>query len=244
MLTDDPTKRQKLYLDGKPQRDAVVKELAKHWPNHPPIFFGVTYRQTLISMRKAKEAFLYTDHAYFGRGYEHGNFRICYGDLHNRDWRARPPDRRERWKLQYKPWREKGDHIVVVDPSWSWRGVSGDDATWGELTVNNLKRHTKRKIFHLQKKGGFLDHLRGAWAVVVHSSVAGVEAVMAGVPVFCTELCPASPVGLHVKLAERIEDPWLPTEDERDRWLNSLCYANWNIKEFPLVRAALDPGSN
>jgi len=244
VLNDNPNERRKLYLDGKPQRDAVVKELAKHWKDHPPIFFGVTYRETLISMKNKGEKFIYIDHAYFGRGYEKGNFRICLGDLHNRDWRERPSDRRERWKLSYKPWRTGGEHIVVVDPSWSWRGMTGADPGWGERTVEKMKHYTKRKIFHLQKKGGFPELLHRAWAVVVHSSVAGVEAAIAGIPVFCTDLCPANPVGLPVKAIDRIEDPWLPTNEERERGRNSLCYANWNVKEFHLVRDALDPGCN
>lgn len=230
--------RRRIYLDGKPQRDEALKALAKVWPDHPPLFFGVSFENTLKSFIRNNEPFIYVDHAYFKRGYQFGNFRVCYKNLHHTTWVERPDDRRLMWCKEFHPWRKEGSHIVVVPPTDSWDRVVGFQKQWGNRMCETIAKYSKRPIIHLTKKGGFSDAMRKAHAVVVHCSVAGLEAAVSGVPVFCEDLCPASPVGLRPTELHRIEDPWLPTDEERKKWLNSICYATWNIKEFHKIPGA------
>jgi hypothetical protein len=240
-MDDTPSyPRRRIYLDGKPQRDAVLKALAGVWKDHPPLFFGVSYEKTLRDFISKRDPFVFIDHAYFKRGYNFGNFRVCVNSFHHNHWVERPDDRREKWCPTLNDWRKDGQHIVVVPPAETWSRVLQLDKSWGERVCRDLAQITRRPVIHLSKKGGFGDALRKAWAVVVHCSVAGMEAAIAGVPVFCEKLCPASPVGLPMTELSRINDPWLPTDDERKRWLNSLCYSTWNVKEFHQIPGAYE----
>ncbi len=195
------------------------------------MFFGVQYPQTQKAMLRDKEPFLFVDHAYFNRGYQLGNFRVCQNAFHKVEWEPRPADRR-RIAPKLDPWKKDGGHIVVVPPADSWKKII-DFGDWTQRVCSTLKRHTQRKVIVLEKKGGFLDAMKRSWAVVVNCSVAGVEAAIAGYPVFCEPLCPAYPVACNDY--SKIETPLYP---DREEWLNSLCYAQWNVKEFGEVRRA------
>jgi hypothetical protein len=75
--------------------------------------------------------------------------------------------------------------------------------------------------------------LRGAWATVSHHSNAGIDGICLGIPAFCAEgVC--SPVG-NLELT-RIEDPHMPSDEERRQWLSDIAYCQWN-------RAEMDSGA-
>ena len=59
------------------------------------------------------------------------------------------------------------------------------------------------------------------------ASVAGVEAAVAGVPVFATQRCPTWPITAGP--IEAIETPVLA---DRGPWLRSLGYACWHMDEL------------
>jgi hypothetical protein len=70
--------------------------------------------------------------------------------------------------------------------------------------------------------------LVGAWALVTHSSNAAVEALLEGVPVFCTAPCAAYRMGRPDVAA--IEAPALP--DDREQWAWNLARAQWTLAEM------------
>ena len=61
--------------------------------------------------------------------------------------------------------------------------------------------------------------------LVTHSSTAAVEAVIAGVPVFCEPTCAAAPVG---RTDLDIENPVRP---EREAWLAALAWRQFSRDE-------------
>lgn len=71
------------------------------------------------------------------------------------------------------------------------------------------------------------EDLKGAHALVTYMSNTSVEALLAGVPVFCTGPCAAASMGLH-DLAQ-IEAPYYP--DDRQRWFELLAENQWTLKE-------------
>lgn len=102
-----------------------------------------------------------------------------------------------------------------------------DDAKWNHRIIDQLCALTDREIYIKDhKSNGMSDALKDCWAVVTHSSVAGVEAALAGIPVICPDTCPAYPVGNQV---ERIESPIMP---DRDKWVNTLTYSQFNLDEL------------
>ena len=84
--------------------------------------------------------------------------------------------------------------------------LNSDANIWLRDTLAILKEHTDRPIRCRVKmsykeavaRGGvpLSEDLKGAWALVTHSSNAAVEALLAGVPTFCTDPCAAWRMGL------------------------------------------------
>ena len=130
-----------------------------------------------------------------------------------------------------KPWRERGDHIVICPQSVEFMGCMGGWAgDWlAEVTVM-LRKHTDRPL-RVRRKGEsrpLADDLRGAWALVTHMSCAAVEALVAGVPVFCTGRCSAQWMGTS-DLA-MIESPIYP--ERRQEWAELLAANQWTLSEL------------
>jgi hypothetical protein len=155
-------------------------------------------------------------------------------------WHINTPQMREiynvpndRWKSlrldgELKPWRKSGRHIVVIDtlPDY-WLLFS--DLTWVRNTVALLREFTDRPIIVRDKesKVPLYEEIKGAHCVVSHGSIAAVEAVVMGCPVFVAPMSAAALVGKTV-LAD-IENPIYP---ERQPWLNSLAYCQFNEREL------------
>ena len=109
-------------------------------------------------------------------------------------------------------------------------GFSADE--WTLQTVRKLQEATDRPIRVRRKAAAkttpLAADLAGCWALVAHSTNAAVEALVAGVPVFCTAPCAARAMG-RADLSE-IEDPLLP--DDRERWLRVLAANQWTLDEM------------
>ena len=139
----------------------------------------------------------------------------------------------DRWKFlkleqSVKPWNDKGRHIVVADtlPDY-WNLFS--DPLWTKRTVEQLKTLTDRPIIVRDKesKVPLYDELKDAHCLVAHGSIAAVESVVMGCPVFVDRASAAALVG-ETDLT-KIETPVYP---ERQRWLNSLAYCQFNETEL------------
>lgn len=141
-----------------------------------------------------------------------------------------PDDRWKALKLQneIRPWRKGGWHIVVADtlPDY-WNLFS--DPQWTQRTVQLLKQHTDRPIIVRDKesKVPLYEQLKDAHCLVAHGSIAAVEAVVMGCPVFVADISAAKLVGQTD--FTQIENPIYP---ERQPWLNALAYSQFNEREL------------
>lgn len=151
-------------------------------------------------------------------------------------------------RLDFKPWRTMGNHILVClqrDGGWSMKGT--DMAAWADSTVRRLRELTHRPIVirpHPSHPVDFTELLRlprvtkstnknlqqdlfNAWAAVFYNSSSSVAAALAGVPLFAEDPdCVAWAVANH-DLA-KINEPEMP---ERNQWLYDLSSAHWNDGE-------------
>ncbi len=139
----------------------------------------------------------------------------------------------DRWKFlklekSLKPWNRGGDYIVIADtlPDY-WNLFS--DAEWCSRTALELRKHTDRRIVirHKESKVPLGDELKNAHCLVAHGSIAAVESVVMGCPVFVDEMSAASLVG--ETNFSKIETPLYP---DRERWLHSLAYCQYNESEL------------
>jgi len=193
------------------------------------IFCGMFDHQRLRDAIAAKRDFLYFDNPYFDRENKSTRFRLIVGASHLTHILPEQPGREQPLLPALKPWREgrRRWRIVVIPPSPTQLQVYGC-TSWLQQTLARIKMATNREVWvKEQKYASFPEAIADAWAVVTFASVAGVEAAVAGVPVFATERCPAWPITAGT--LEEIESPRRP---ERREWLRSLGYACWHMNEL------------
>jgi len=213
---------------------------------------------TLRRAQQCGRTWYYGDNGYFRAGKKEGcYFRITRNDLQHDGsgelprphWQAR--ERWERLGLTIQPWRADGGHILICPPARLFGATFGFSADkWLHMTLKTLGKYTKRELrvrakvkfddtlpYSLVDRKGrpeapvptnFTDDLAGAWALVTHSSNVAVEALLAGVPVFCTDRCGASAMAsndLH-----QIENPRM--DGNRLKWASVLANNQWTLAEM------------
>jgi hypothetical protein len=167
--------------------------------------------------------------------------------------------------LALKPWKESGSNIVIAaqrSDSEQWH-AQPDAATWVADTVKQVQARSNRPIILRthprqrvvpppgctyqvpQKLANSYDDfdfdqcLHDAWAVINWNSGPGVQAAIAGVPVFVGASSLAAPVG-NLDLSQ-IEKPGRP---DRANWLVDIAHTEWTVEEiatgYPIKR--LMPG--
>lgn len=158
--------------------------------------------------------------------------------------------------LEIKPYRQSGDHILIVGQNPGDASLRGLDIfEWMREVVEISRRHSSRPIVvrphpvtpqpmlrqytNLFASLGSVSvdfhptdtiqaALKGAWVTVTYSSSATVDSLIEGVP--CISLSSANiawPVSDHT--LEKIERP---TIFAREQWLNDLAYAQWSPGEM------------
>ena len=169
--------------------------------------------------------------------------------------RGVPSDRWAALKIDEKPWRETGRHILLLGSSRGRGRHSIDIGSWYAAVIASIRQRTKREIVfrfnpragkrrgaresilqHVGKPAKFSfsrnprleDDLQDAWAAVTWSSNAAAAAIIFGIPVFAGDkLCIAWDVANHDLAA--IREPTMP---DRTNWLRELAYAQWNCREI------------
>jgi hypothetical protein len=197
---------------------------------------------TLTQARAEGRPWVYVDRGYLrasqGADYS-GYFRVtrCAFQHDGRgDFSA------DRWRnlcLKLAPWRH-GNHILVCPPGdvflAAFAGMTQKE--WLAQTLAKLEANTDRRIQIRYKPTpgiagpSLQDDLQDCHALVTFMSNTAVEAVMAGVPVFCTGRCAASTVG-RSNLA-LIDYPAYP---ERAGWLAALAANQWTLDELRAGKA-------
>lgn len=144
-----------------------------------------------------------------------------------------------RWReqgIQVKPWREGGEHILLL----AQRGIGtppvASPRDWPERTERRLRKLTDRPIKvrgHPGNQGPVIpleSDLAGAWCAVTWASSAGIRAICAGVPVFSDfEQWIGAPAVLQ--RFEQIEEP-LCDDSAREDMLGLLSWAQWTVSEI------------
>ena len=149
-------------------------------------------------------------------------------DVPDDRWRALKLDERCEVGNQLSPWNRSGKHIVIADtlPDY-WKLFS--DPNWTKRAVERLKAITKRPIIVRDKesKRPLREELANAHCLVAHGSIAAVESVVMGCPVFVEPISAAALVG-STDLSQ-VETPVYP---ERMPWLRSLAYCQFTEDEL------------
>ena len=189
---------------------------------------GIGKRKTMHKCLNDKRDFYYIDTGYFGNGKSKMYHRVTKNNLQYAGplWNDCPDNR---WKaigeqiLPYQPGRK----ILVCPPSQKAMMYWGLDLeTWLTQTLDEIRRVSGRPVEVRNKPARrerlTTDSLAAALAKDVHcvvtfNSVAAVESLMMGKPVFTMGPNAASP--LSNTDIEKIDEPFIPTVDQ----VRSLC---------------------
>jgi hypothetical protein len=188
------------------------------------------------TLRKAQtkgRTWYYADNCYLGRRNEHFRVTRC-GYQHDGMGRAKP-ERWERLGLEIKPWRAAGKHVLVCPPDQLYGELWGIDVVkWRADVLKQLERATDRPI-PVRDRSSAKDpnrplaaDLAECWALVTCTSNVAVDALIAGVPVFCTHPCAAYDMGTPI--LGLIEEPVM--REDRLRWAQVLAANQWTLPEM------------
>jgi hypothetical protein len=192
--------------------------------------------------------FYYVDTGYMGnhsrpenpKGFKHYH-RIVKNGLQHNEIIDRPADRLKECPVKYESWKKPGSKILLVTPSekpCEYYGINR--ASWVEETINEIKKHTDRKIIVRDKNPIRHDRVKfnsiyealnnDVWTLVTYQSVAATEAVLYGYPAFCLAPNAADPVTYND--LSKIETPFIPDDDLRYKWACHLAYGQFHVSEM------------
>jgi hypothetical protein len=192
---------------------------------------------TIKDWQERGRNFIYWDRGYarrvfatwLPRGDAGGYYRWHLNCYQLQSMRNLPSDRWESLKTDAAPWQHNPNgHIVIACPTPTYEKFHAIEG-WTEKTLRRLARITDRQVVTRDKesKRPLQADLEGAHSLVSHGSVAAVESVICGCPVVVDRSSAAALVGITE--LENIESPIYP---DRQSWLNSLAYSQFNEQEL------------
>lgn len=245
------------FHDGCPEPDKVLTPLNNYAPSDVAVIFGVRKKHVPVSwprgvvfqrQRDNKLSVIVLETGYVNRGGgENHHYAAGFNGLNARaDFRNKdmPDDRAKLLGVECKPWRERGEHIVLCGQvPWDASVDHTNHIHWLHATAKQLRGKTSRPIvFRPHPKGPHLDipgtrlstartlqdDLRSAHVVVTFNSNSAVEAVLDGIPAFADDYGSMA-WDMCAHDFEAIEG--FPTP-ERTQWLSNLAYAQWTPDEM------------
>lgn len=147
-------------------------------------------------------------------------------------WHEGPEDRWAGLGIALKPWRDDGDHILIL----AQRGIGEEGIAqprgWADQTADYLRARTNRLVIvrrHPGNRGPVPepDWMR-CWAAVTWASGAAIKAIVAGVPVFYG-LPRWLGASAALPVTADIERPFL---GDRLPMLRRLAWAQWSLPEI------------
>ena len=207
---------------------------------HPFGIRGMKFTVVVNQCWQTGRTFYYIDNGYVGNVGRKVYFRIIKDHVHDiRTIIERPRDRLDQCPITLKKF-SPGSKILVAPPSEkSFSLWAIDQQQWIDETVAEIKQHTDRPI-EIRLKRTREDRMRentmeqaladDVHCLVTYNSVAACEAVMLGKPAITLGPNAAGVLSSHT-LAE-IENPRIPTEDEREAWLRHLSYSQFTFTEM------------
>lgn len=173
----------------------------------------------------------YGDKAYFNRFLY---YRITENDYQYRKF-GQPTTPRRFEKTGFNIYRWKTGKKILLCPQSDkfMRRFGWGQEDWINWVKSELAKHTDRPVEIRYKNWGsaeadFQEALGGVHAVIVFSSIAGVQAALYGVPCFATMDCASARFG-SMDLS-RIENPAKPDNREQMAW--ELADNQWTLEEI------------
>ena len=241
------------FYEGCREPKKLIEDY-KYEPSEAAVVFGVNKSRVPMSwprgeviarQRKADLDVVVLETGYINRG--EGKTHHYAAGLNGLNGRANfrnqgmPDDRAKLLGVALKPYVQ-GENILLCGQMPRDASVDGSNhVAWLKECAVELRTYRRPVVFRPHPSASLFpikgckyskkplsDDLQNAWAAVTFNSNSGVEALLAGVPVFAFDegsmvwsVCNRSLAGLA--------SPCLP---DRKQWLNDLCYAQWTLDEM------------
>lgn len=196
---------------------------------------------TLEQGRNEGRPWVYVDRGYLratqGADYR-GFFRVTRSAFQHDGRGTFENTRWDRLGMRLAPWRH-GRHVLVCPPGDVFlqgptgQGKARTQQDWLKAVLDVLQANTERPIQIRYKpvdgvpQRSLAEDLQDCHALVTHMSNTAVEAVIAGVPVFCTGRC----AGLAMGKSDLTEIEF-PTYPDRAGWVAALAANQWTLQEL------------
>jgi len=204
------------------------------------VLYGMAPQTTKLwqSILASRNPYWYVDNGYMRSKWHGGDYyRITRNAPQHSGLGESTGDRFRALGIQIEPWRTDGQHILIACQSDLWHQLHHgmNAAQYATHIAGEIRKHSERPIVVRQKPrsaivGAYMlsADLRNCWALVTHSSMAALEAVLAGVPAFVLAQCAISPMA-RADLSE-IEAPRMP--EDRERWAGVLADNQWALPDI------------
>lgn len=195
------------------------------------------YHNQATAFEAAGGTVIVAENGYIGKDADGQQFYALARGGHNGSgqWYVGGPERWAALGVELQPWRADGSHILVCGQRGIGSPTMASPANWHELTAAKLRTMTKRQVRVRTHPGNnapavpLADDLRGAWACVIWSSGAGVQALVAGIPVFYDAphwICE----GAACKVSA-LEEPFMH-HAARLTAMQRMAWAQWSLAEI------------
>jgi hypothetical protein len=184
----------------------------------------------LMAAKEQGRTWYYGDKAYWGRTKywrvtKNAMQHNCLGDTN--------PNRFKRLGIKIKPWSRGSTIMLCPQSDTFFRFFGTSQQEWIEETTKTLRQYTDRSIIVRVKAGpnpeqDFRNMLHKIHAVVVFTSMAGMQASIHGVPCFATADCVSARFGTTD--LSRIENPVKP--ENREEMAFVLANNQWTYSEM------------
>lgn len=194
----------------------------------PAAFFGSPkLRAAFDSVLESGQDYYYGDHGYFNR-FQY--YRCTKNAMQHTGKGDAGPERFNALGIKIQPWRTTGKYILICPPDEIFGKYIGINTfQWLKNVRKIIRQYTHRQFIIRDRttKKSLQYDFSHTWAVVTHMSNIAVDAVINGIPVFCTGPCAGLTMGLSD--LSRIESPVKPN---REQWLYNLAANQWTLDEM------------
>lgn len=241
------------FYEGCPEPRKLIEDY-KYEPADVAVVFGVNKVQVpeswprgkVIAQQRSENrdvVVLETGFLNRGDGDEH-HYAAGLNGLNGRgNYRNQgmPGDRAKLLGTELKPYKQGENIVLCGQVPWDASVDRTDHEAWLKECAAALLEYGRPVVFRPHPSAALSpikgcqysqmplsDDLQNAWAAVTFNSNSGVEALVAGVPVFAFD--EGSMIwSICNKSLSDIESPAMP---DRTQWLNDLSYTQWTLDEM------------
>jgi hypothetical protein len=179
-------------------------------------------------------AVIVAENGWIGKALDGGKmYALCLGHHNGRGtWFVGEEDRLQKMRFAIKPWREGGDHVLVICSRGIGEPGIAQPRDWPISIARRLRvltdRPVKVRLHPGDSHASLDDDLRNAFCGVTWASGGAIKALAAGVPIFY-ELTGWIGASASVHGFENMVDPYL---GDRLPMFRRLAWAQWSAAEI------------